>query len=67
MKSQVAKRMNINLTKTEVTVIEELLKRQEQVNERMGNPPFTKNNASDIVRWAILRLGYDEGIGEKMQ
>lgn len=66
MKSQVAKRMNVNLTKTEVTVIEELLKNQNRLNEMLGNSPNTKNNASDVVRYAIIRLGYDEGLGDKM-
>lgn len=67
MKSQVAKRMNINLTKTELTVIEELLKQQEVINDWMRNPPDTKNNASDIVRLAIDKLGYAMGLGDKMQ
>ena len=66
MKSQIAKRMNINLTKTELTVIEELLKQQEIINEWVGNPPYTKNNASDIVRLAIDKLGYEMGLGDKM-
>lgn len=67
MKSQIVKRININLTKTELTVIEELLKQQEIINEWMGNPPETKNNASDIVRLAIDKLGYAMGLGDKMQ
>lgn len=67
MKSQIVKRININLTKTELTVIEELLKQQEIINEWMGNPPETKNNASDIVRLAIDKLGYEMGLGDKMQ
>lgn len=67
MRSQVAKRININLTKTELTVIEELLKQQEELNRMMGNPPHTKNNTSDIIRLAICRLGYEEGLGDKMQ
>lgn len=66
MRSQITKRMNINLTKTEETVIEELLKQQEIINEWMGNPPDTKNNASDIVRLAIDKLGYALGLGDKM-
>ena len=67
MKSQIVKRININLTKTELKVIEELLKQQEIINEWMGNPPETKNNASDIVRLAIDKLGYEMGLGDKMQ
>lgn len=67
MKSQIVKRMNINLTKKELTVIEELLKQQKIVNEWMGNLPETKNNASDIVRLAIDKLGYAMGLGDKMQ
>lgn len=66
MRSQITKRMNINLTKTEETVIEELLKQQEIINEWMGNPPDKKNNASDIVRLAIDKLGYALGLGDKM-
>jgi hypothetical protein len=67
MKKQTVKRINVNLTKIELTVIEELLKNQEQLNESMGNPPWTKNNASDIIRFAICQLGYEEGLGDKMQ
>lgn len=67
MKSQIVKRININLTKTELKIIEELLKQQKIINEWMGNPPETKNNASDIVRLAIDKLGYEMGLGDKMQ
>lgn len=66
MKKQTVKRININLTIAELTVIEELLKDQEHLNRTMGNPPYTKNNASDIVRFAICQLGYGEGLGDKM-